>query len=1255
MTYRQKAKSFQQDHFKKPYECPHRPHHLKENDPSLYDIQSAVKLASSRGKLKGFAYNGERTMTSNSAPLLERISDDDRETMRAVTEPPQGLMDDSVEPLRDELSKINDSKFPRTPAHHRFPLSQLAGGRTPQEDKMMVEPSPDRVIWQTSPGDLISGKDAAMIELLRNGQKLPSSPQCRPRIRPVRLQDKSSPDPSNDLWKTYTIKHPLSTSTIPLCMSGRYSPPVAHSLPKSKRRRVCSNSEPIRREPQYSKLSALVRRAEKEYSRSKSAMINLCSPSTKEAQESPGKDFGNDFEGLDIEALDVLEMRATQAFQAQKGQLSPVMLGKRSRIFGSPQKQVNRDLKSPSLLARYVILEIRMGYFGKDDNPLYMQKILRVMNERSDVEKIIYLRGDWVGINARPGDIIHIIGQVNTSESFVADNSHNFVILNPDTLISSTVVADSYGCIRRAVLQDRVKATSDISKPLVFGSILHEIFQEAIQVNDFSTGFMTSVVQKLVMGHFQQLYILGLNPEAVKDELYEKMRLLQRWANKFVKAEPGHMASIVEHRGESQSKPTMCINKILDIEEHIWSPKYGLKGNIDVSIQMKLSHPGQPAKTIIAPLELKTGRNSKVLHHRAQTVLYTLMMTDRYDIDVLSGVLYYMETEETIRVPALRDEIRGMIIRRNELARYISDRVKLPPMLKDLRSCKRCYAADTCLTYHKALEDGTPESSGLHDWFSEKTSHITTLDTQFFKHWDDLLTKEESDMFKFQKELWSMTSSERENLGRCFSDMKIEGIEPSESDASRSKINRYQYRFVKRQGMTTTPRSSTFSFLNSQINMGEPIVVSDEAGHFALANGFVVDLHPEFIIVAVDRRLHNTRTRLPGFNKDHNQLFNGIIEIDGLSTPQISFDRSIGYRIDRDEFKNGMATVRNNLIQLMNGPEHRKRLLIHHIPPEFSSEKTQIPRTTQTGLNTDQKRAIEKVLSAKDYALILGMPGTGKTTTIAWIIRSIVAMGKSVLLTSYTHTAVDNILLKLKDDEEKILRLGASGKVHPDVRKFAILGDIEASTYDELEEVYFTPKIVAATCLSINHLIFTKRTFDYCIVDEASQIPLPVSLGPLRYSKTFVLVGDHYQLPPLVRNAEAQRGGLDVSLFKLLCETHPQSVVNLEHQYRMNKEIMALSNRLIYSGKLKVGDDSIGNKFLKIPKNGGLSLLHDSRINLCLGNQCWLKDLLDERKKVTFVDTDDVPAVEERKGDRITNYTEAHLVSQACISTLFNN
>ena len=68
----------------------------------------------------------------------------------------------------------------------------------------------------------------------------------------------------------------------------------------------------------------------------------------------------------------------------------------------------------------------------------------------------------------------------------------------------------------------------------------------------------------------------------------------------------------------------------------------------------------------------------------------------------------------------------------------------------------------------------------------------------------------------------------------------------------------------------------------------------------------------------------------------------------------------------------------------------------------------------------------------------------------------------------------------------------------------------------QLEQGFFTPQVVATTALGIDHPLFSRRKFDYCIVDEASQITLPTCLGPLRFADTFVLVGDHNQLPPLV-------------------------------------------------------------------------------------------------------------------------------------------
>lgn len=55
-----------------------------------------------------------------------------------------------------------------------------------------------------------------------------------------------------------------------------------------------------------------------------------------------------------------------------------------------------------------------------------------------------------------------------------------------------------------------------------------------------------------------------------------------------------------------------------------------------------------------------------------------------------------------------------------------------------------------------------------------------------------------------------------------------------------------------------------------------------------------------------------------------------------------------------------------------------------------------------------------QILTARDYALILGMPGTGKTSTMVHAVNALLIRGASILLTSYTNSAVDNLLIKLK-------------------------------------------------------------------------------------------------------------------------------------------------------------------------------------------------------------------------------------------------
>ncbi|KAH7198027.1 DNA replication factor Dna2-domain-containing protein [Fusarium flagelliforme] len=786
-------------------------------------------------------------------------------------------------------------------------------------------------------------------------------------------------------------------------------------------------------------------------------------------------------------------------------------------------------------------------------------------------------------------------------EKCVIDDAQNLLILHPDQLISATVVADSFGCMRRAVLQDRVKATSPPTPPLIYGTMLHEIFQEALLANKWDLPFLTTVIDRITEKHVEDLYTIKVGIPSAREHLQSKMTELSYWAGAFVSSQAKADAVVEDRNGK---KANMAVTKLLDVEEHVWSPMYGLKGNIDATVEVSMQD-GKDLRTLTVPFEVKTGKHANS-NHMAQTALYTLLLSDRYDIEIAYGILYYMETSKTMRIPAIRHELRHMIMQRNQLACYVRERsVQLPPMLKSKHMCGKCYAKTSCFIYHRLADDGDGESSGMNEKFDELVKHLTPHHQQFFIKWENLLTKEEKESQKTKRELWTMTSAEREKKSRCFADVIIE--EGSASvDTDNPKINRYHYTFIKRN------RVAGFSFLESELNVGEPIVVSDEEGHFALAIGYVTAVKRQRISVAVDRRLHNARIRQPGFDEVDNQVFASIMDVahEGATQDETTGkikEAPIRYRLDQDEFSNGMATVRNNLVQMMAddvfGARQIRRLIVDLEAPRFKAAPTQYTVSDRDNLNVDQHRAIEKVMSAQDYALVLGMPGTGKTTTIAHIIRALTSQGKTV----------DNILLKLKADRIPILRLGAPAKVHPEVQEFATLAGIPMKSFDEIKEAWHGTPI----------------------------------------------------LPPVVRNEEAREGGLDISLFKLLSDTHPDSVVNLEHQYRMCEDIMTLSNTLIYDGKLRCGTEQLKKKKLHVPRMEALMQRHYDASTIhaatprsfCTApgpSRCWLYDLLDSEARVRFINTDTIqpPVREEAQGKRIVNSAEVRIVSQLVDSLL---
>ena len=171
-----------------------------------------------------------------------------------------------------------------------------------------------------------------------------------------------------------------------------------------------------------------------------------------------------------------------------------------------------------------------------------------------------------------------------------------------------------------------------------------------------------------------------------------------------------------------------------------------------------------------------------------------------------------------------------------------------------------------------------------------------------------------------------------------------------------------------------------------------------------------------------------------------------------------------------------------------------------------------------------------QVICANEYALIQGLPGTGKTSTTTFLTRLLVARGKRVLLTSYTHSAVDNLLLKLKASgmrNDSLIRIGQESSIHSGIHDllFPNADDSQQSAWD-LQKRMSNARVVGVTALTIPKTPYINgQHFDFVIIDEAGQINQPATLGAIVAADQFVLVGDHEQLPPIVESTLPEQKG----------------------------------------------------------------------------------------------------------------------------------
>ena len=136
---------------------------------------------------------------------------------------------------------------------------------------------------------------------------------------------------------------------------------------------------------------------------------------------------------------------------------------------------------------------------------------------------------------------------------------------------------------------------------------------------------------------------------------------------------------------------------------------------------------------------------------------------------------------------------------------------------------------------------------------------------------------------------------------------------------------------------------------------------------------------------------------------------------------------------------------------------------------------------------------------------------------------------------------------------------------------------------EQVEHLVIAEASVVATTLTraYKRESVQARTFDTVILDEASMAPIPALwVVAARAEQSVVLVGDFKQLPPIKHsNHPLAEQWLGSDIFEVAGvrdlfdndEDRPAQLVPLREQRRMHPHISAISNRFVYSGKLRDG------------------------------------------------------------------------------------
>ena len=609
--------------------------------------------------------------------------------------------------------------------------------------------------------------------------------------------------------------------------------------------------------------------------------------------------------------------------------------------------------------------------------------------------------------------------------------------------------------------------------------------------------------------------------------------------------------------------------------------RLGLQGRIDLmTTDLKLLVEQKSGKNIFIERQYKNPHGSlHVEKHYVQLLLYYGILQYNFQLnpkDAHIELMYskYPLPNGLLEVEPLQKLIREAMKFRNQAVAteyWMADNGfhrLLPLMTPQVLNVEK---QNDAFYQRYLLPQLTEVLAPLHQLSELERAYFTRMMTFVIK--EQLVSKvgAQEGVGNSNADLWNMPLAEKKDTGNIYTELTITDKSCSSSFNGYDTITLN----VPQQGIDFLPnfRRGDMVYLYAYKKNEEPDVRKS-----ILFKGSLQEIHTSSIVVHLNDGQQNP-------NLIAGECF--ALEHAGSDIGGTSAIRSLYTFITSD-------VERRQLLLGQRAPRADKSLVLSH------------------SYHPDYDEIILKAKQAQDYFLLIGPPGTGKTSqALQYLVREQLAEKpkgqstnpydhspkvngqSSILLLAYTNRAVDEICNMLSEHELDYIRIGNEYSCDPKYSDHLLQEVLdENTTLNSIKSTLSEAQIIVATTSTMNSrsALFNIKHFNLVIIDEASQILEPNIVGILtarqeegRAIDRFILVGDHKQLPAVVQ----QQGEADVentssvlenihlsscanSLFERLILTERAAgrtdfIGTLHKQGRMHPDIADFANRKFYA------------------------------------------------------------------------------------------